>query len=194
MKRSIFILSLITAAGLFVIVACQNSSANPQSEVILSKDSLIKRGSYLVTVSGCDDCHSPKRFSANGVELIPELRLSGSQHNNTLPKVDKSQVKNGWVLLGGDFTAAVGPWGVSYAGNLTSDETGIGIWSEAQFSKALREGKLKGMDGTRPLLPSMPWENFRNFTDLDIKAIYTFLQSTKPVSNVVPAPKSLEEL
>lgn len=87
-----------------------------------------------------------------------------------------------------DLTAAAGPWGISYAANITSDETGIGAWKEEQFKKSVREGKLKGLDGARPLLPPMPWQNFRKLTDLDLKAIYTFLQSTTPVKNVVPQP------
>ncbi|MCB9297006.1 MAG: hypothetical protein H6559_28375 [Lewinellaceae bacterium] len=45
------------------------------------------------------------------------------------------------------------PWGVSYAANLTSDDTGIYLWTEAQFFRAIREGKYKGLEGSRPLLP-----------------------------------------
>tara|TARA_R110002094_G_scaffold3622_1_gene11771 strand:- start:315 stop:614 length:300 start_codon:yes stop_codon:yes gene_type:complete len=85
------------------------------------------------------------------------------------------------------LTAAVGPWGTSFAANLTPDETGIGNWSEAQFLKAIKEGKFKGMENTRPLLPPMPWTEYRNFTDEDLKAIFAYLKTIKPIDNVVPA-------
>jgi hypothetical protein len=108
--------------------------------------------------------------------------------------VDTSEVKKGWTLFNEDLTAAVGPWGVSFSANLTSDPTGIGNWSEEQFLKAIREGKLKGVEGTRPILPPMPWQNFRNMTDEDLKAIFAFLKSTKPVRNVVPGPRPLAQV
>ena len=94
----------------------------------------------------------------------------------------------------GDLTSAVGQWGASFAGNITSDATGIGNWSEAQFRNALRKGKYKGLDNARDLLPPMPWQNFGQLTDFDIKAVFTFLKSTRPVKNVVPAPIPLAEL
>jgi hypothetical protein len=55
-----------------------------------------------------------------------------------------------------------------------------------QFKKALSEGKYKGLDGNRMLLPHMPWQNYRNIKDEDLKAVFAFLKSTKPVKNVVP--------
>ena len=85
------------------------------------------------------------------------------------------------------LTTAVGPWGTSFAANLTPDETGIGNWSEAQFLKAIKEGKFKGMENTRPLLPPMPWTEYRNFPDEDLKAIFAYLKTIKPIDNVVPA-------
>ncbi len=72
--------------------------------------------------------------------------------------------------------------------------TGIGGWTEEQFKKALTEGKWKGMDGNRTLLPPMPWQNFANFTNEDVKAIFLFLKSTKPIENVEPPVKTFAEL
>jgi len=86
-----------------------------------------------------------------------------------------------------DLTAAAGPWGVSFAANITSDQSGIGNWTEEGFIRAMREGKFKGIEGSRMLLPPMPWENFAKLTDEDIRAIYAYLKTTKPVYNVVPA-------
>ena len=193
-KTTWFLSVFFVAIGTIALTSCNQSSGSKEVATVISKDSLIKRGSYLVNAIGCDDCHSPKRMGANGPEIIPELRFSGFPHDGNTPKADISEVQRGWAMFASDLTSAVGPWGQSFAANITSDETGIGNWSEAQFRKALREGKSKGLDGTRPILPPMPWAMYRNLSDVDIKAIYTFLQSTHPVNNVVPAPKSLEEL
>lgn len=187
MRIFIFLLVFGAAAG---ILSCNNNYQNEEEAVenTITPDSLIKRGDYLVTAMGCDDCHSPKRMGPMGPEIIPELRLSGFQQNSILPPVESSAIGKGWVLMSGDLTATAGPWGVSYSANLTSDPTGIGAWKEEQFKKAVKEGKSKGLDGTRPLLPPMPWQNFAKLTDLDLKSIYTFLMSTNPVKNVVPQP------
>jgi hypothetical protein len=46
----------------------------------------------------------------------------------------------------------------------------------------------------RDLLPPMPWFVYRNLSDTDLRSIFAFLRTTKPVHNVVPGPKSLKEL
>jgi len=85
------------------------------------------------------------------------------------------------------LTAWVGPWGISYASNLTPDKaTGIGTLTEEMFIKTLREGKFMGVG--RPLLPPMPWEVYGKKTDQDLKAIYAYLISIKPINNQVPQP------
>jgi hypothetical protein len=89
-------------------------------------------------------------------------------------------------------TAFAGPWGVSFAANLTPDNnTGIGIWPEELFIKTLRTGRHWGT--SRPILPPMPWTAFRNMTDDDLKAVYAYLRTIKPVTNHVPAPVEPEE-
>jgi len=155
---------------------------------------LIKRGKYLVGIMGCQDCHSPKRMGARGPEVIPELHLSGYPSSRPVGKIVPDAVQNGWVLFGGDATSAVGPWGVSFAANLTSDESGIGTWTYEQFKTALTQGKYKGLANSRPLLPPMPWTNYTDMADEDIQAVFKYLKSTKPVSNVVPSPISPDQL
>jgi len=98
------------------------------------------------------------------------------------------------MLFAPDLTSAVGAWGQSYAANISSDATGIGNWKEEQFIKAIREGKSKGLDGTRLLLPPMPWFVYKNMSDDDLKSIFAYLKTTNPVRNVVPQPKALSEL
>jgi hypothetical protein len=109
-------------------------------------------------------------------------------------KADTSVVKKGWVLFGPDLTSAVGPWGMSFAANLTSDETGTGNWTEENFLRAIRKGKYKGLETSRPLLPPMPWFAYKNMNDEDLKSIFAYLKTTKPVENVVPAPKNLADI
>ncbi len=93
----------------------------------------------------------------------------------------------GWPQRRPTFTAWAGPWGISYTANLTPDQnTGLGIWTEDMFIKAIREGKHMGT--SRPILPPMPWPAFRNYSDDDLKAIFAYLKSIPPIANHVPDP------
>ena len=195
MRKTILNLTAITAIISVVFIACSDSSASEKKKSIaMTKEEMVQRGTYLVNTMGCDDCHSPKRMGPNGPEIIPELRLSGYPSDRPLTKADTNVVKKGWMLLSDDLTTAVGFWGQSFAANLTSDATGTGNWKEEQFIKALREGKYKGLDNTRPLLLPMPWFVYKNLTDDDLKSIFAFLQTTNPVKNVVPAPRPFTQL
>lgn len=159
-----------------------------QEEQQMSREALKKKGEYLANTMGCHDCHSPKKMGEQGPELIPELLMSGFQAENQLPEISTDALEKGWVLMNQDLTGFLGPWGISYSANLTSDDTGIGTWSYDQFKTALTKGKYKGMENSRMLLPPMPWQNFTNMEEEEIKALFEFLQSTKPVENIVPAP------
>lgn len=195
MNKTIFTVSVLAVAIITIVTACTSSSAKEESKTkTLTEAQLIKRGEYLVNAVGCDDCHSPKSMGPKGPEIIQELRFSGYPSTRPVQQVDSNVVKQGWALFGPDLTSAVGPWGMSFAANITPDETGIGNWTEAQFFKAIREGKYKGLDSSRPLLPPMPWFSYRNFSDEDIRAIFAFLKSTKPVENIVPAAVSFAAL
>jgi hypothetical protein len=82
-------------------------------------------------------------------------------------------------------TAFAGPWGISYAANLTPDRlTGIGIWNEEVFVKTIRSGRHWGV--ARPILPPMPWQNVAGLTDEDLSSVYAYLRSIQPVRNQVP--------
>lgn len=185
-------LLLLFAAGIFLsFFSSCNDNGNyeeKKEEPKLSLNDSIKRGEYLVKTIGCHDCHSPKRMGERGPEEIAELALSGFQQNESLPPINKTAMENGWMLMKGDLTAFVGPWGVSFAANITSDDTGIGNWSQEQFKRAMKEGKLKGEKNGRMLLPPMPWENFAKMSDEDLESMFKYLKSTTPVENAVPAP------
>lgn len=170
----------------FLFAACHNQQ--PSNANIANTAAIVKQGEHLVTIMGCNDCHSPKQMGAQGPEIIAEKMLSGYPADRPVVQFDSKLLKEGFGMFYPDLTAAAGPWGVSFAANLTPDETGIGNWTEAQFKKAITEGKSKGLDGSRSLLPPMPWQNYTALTDDEIHAIFLYLKSIPPVSNLVPAP------
>tara|TARA_R110002167_G_scaffold199899_1_gene403225 strand:- start:1796 stop:2404 length:609 start_codon:yes stop_codon:yes gene_type:complete len=201
MRNSFLALMALLSITSVVLTACTGTSGSPKEAVKnialpakLDSTALVQRGTYLVEVIGCADCHSPKRMGPQGPEIITELHLSGFPQEGKLPPIDAATVQNGWMMFSPDLTSAVGPWGQSFASNITSDATGIGNWPEENFVRALRKGKYKGLENSRNLLPPMPWASFKNLTDEDIKAIYYFLKTTKPVANIVPEPRQLAEV
>lgn len=144
----------------------------------------VARGRYLTTIAGCHDCHTPLKMGPKGPEPDMSLMLSGHPEKMKLGPAPKTE--NGWMWAGAATnTAFAGPWGISYAMNLTPDNvTGIGIWSEEQFVRTLRTGRHWGVG--RPILPPMPWQNASQMTDEDLKSVYAFLRSIKPIHNQVP--------
>jgi len=195
MKKVVRFSVMLLTTFVLLLTGCRNNSktAIPDSAE-LSVTQLVQRGEYLVTIMGCNDCHSPKEMGPKGPEIIANLILSGYPATRPFQKVEPELIKKGWILFNADLTAAAGPWGVSFAANLTSDQTGIGNWTEENFRRALKEGRYKGLEGFRMLLPPMPWSNFTVISDEDIKAIFQYLKSTVPVNNIVPIPLSPEQI
>jgi len=74
-----------------------------------------------------------------------------------------------------------GPWGTVTSANITPDKTGISYYNEALFVEALRTGTVMG----RQLNPIMPWDDYRHMTDDDLKAIFAYMRTVKPVENRV---------
>ena len=147
---------------------------------------LIKRGALLVSVGDCETCHTPFKMGANGPEKDMARGLSGHPEGLNLAAPPRLDAEWNW---GGSatMTAFVGPWGLSYAANLTPDrETGIGAWKEKDFIQTLRTGKHLGV--ARPLLPPMPWQGLSGLTEKDLKAIYAYLMAQPAVKNRVPDP------
>jgi mono/diheme cytochrome c family protein len=174
-----------------LLAACGGSpkpepTAEALAPAVETEASKIERGRYLVGIMGCNDCHSPKLMGPQGPYLDPDRILSGYPADRPLPPMPANN--DGWALMAMDLTAAVGPWGTTFAANITSDETGIGNWTYEQFERALRHGLYKGLEGSRPLLPPMPWQNMVDMKAEDMQAMFAYLKSTKPVENVVPAP------
>src|SRR5262249_43359141 len=118
------------------------------------------RGKYLVSIAGCNDCHTPGYFFGKPDET---RYLGGSEVGFEIPGL-----------------------GVFHGPNLTPDkETGLGGWTDAQVLAALQKGTTP--EG-RMLAPIMPWHAFANLTPQDAQAIVAFLRSLPPVKNKVPGP------
>jgi mono/diheme cytochrome c family protein len=189
MKKSTAVSLLLTLiTGTLLHNSCTETTPSSTTQTLVSKTDtdLVKRGEYLVKIAGCNDCHSPKRMGAQGPEIIPELMLSGYPSSQPTPPFDSKMFASGFSQFSPDLTVAAGPWGISFAANLTPDETGLGAWTEAQFKTALTKGKYKGLESGRMLLPPMPWVNYTTMADEDIKAIFAYLQQIKPVKNLIP--------
>ena len=173
MKR----LALATALLAAVPVIAMQPAANDK----------VARGKYIVTTSGCNDCHTPWILGANGPEPDMSRMLSGHPQLLTLPPPPATG-DSPWVAVGSaTFTAWAGPWGISYTANLTPDEkTGLGRWTEQMFIDSMRKGKHMGADGERPILPPMPWPWYAKMTDDDLKSIWMYLKTIPAISNEVP--------
>ena len=149
-------------------------------------ESQVEWGAHLVTIGGCNDCHTPKKMGPNGPEDDMSLMLSGHPAQQPPPAFDVQEAAKKGLILTQSFTAWMGPWGITYAANLTSDSTGIGMWTEAQFVKALKEKKWMGLDNTRPLMPPMSMMPATKMTGDEMKAIFAYLKTTPPLKNVQP--------
>jgi mono/diheme cytochrome c family protein len=149
-------------------------------------DEKLARGRYLVTVAGCNDCHTPWKPGAGGPEPDMSRMLAG--HPEGMPLPPPPQPEGPWIVsAAATNTAWAGPWGISFTANLTPDrETGLGKWSQRNFVEAIRTGRHMGRG--RPILPPMPIQMYKHFTDDDLAAIYSYLQSIPAVKNQVPEP------
>ncbi|MDH4093002.1 MAG: diheme cytochrome c-553 [Cyclobacteriaceae bacterium] len=150
-------------------------------------------GEHLVTIAGCGDCHTPKKMTPMGPADDSTLLLSGHPENLPAPDVDRKQTESKGLVVTADFTAWIGPWGITYSANLTPDETGIGNWTEEQFIYAIKNSISKGLPGSRPLMPPMSMMPVKHMTVDELKAVFAFLKTLKPIKNVSvqPTPPAL---
>jgi len=116
----------------------------------------VKRGAYLVQLGACQWCHT----------LRDENRVP-------LP---------GLEFAGGDLiTDSEPPHNQVNSANLTPDPSGIDYYDEPQFLKTMHRGKV----GARNISPTMPWWFFGQMNDDDLKAIFAYLRTLKPVHHRV---------
>jgi hypothetical protein len=183
-------IGLAAGAVLFLVCGAPGSTATPEQGGVANTAAgvpsgvSLERGRYLVATTGCHDCHTPFKMGPSGPEPDMSRQLSGHPASMRLgppPKFD-----GGWLWAGsGTNTAFAGPWGISYAINLTPDDgTGLGKWTEDMFVQALKTGKHAGIG--RPILPPMPWRPLSHMSDSDLRSIFAALRKLPPIVNPVP--------
>jgi mono/diheme cytochrome c family protein len=181
-----FILSAAALSSLLTSCAPKNQDQatvdSTKAPTVASAD----HGKYLVTTIGCNDCHTPWAMGPQGP--APDMSKMLSGHPASAKITAPFATANPWMVAAtGTMTAWSGPWGVSFAMNLTPDSlTGIGSWSQQTFMNAIRTGKHMGTG--RPILPPMPWQGFKEMTDDDLGSIYMYLRTIPAISNQVPSP------
>jgi len=159
LAKTIGMIGILAGAG-FGLAACDREEPDAASTMTKAPMDPVTRGQYLVSIAGCNDCHTPGYLLG-------------------MPDFDRR--------LGGSDVGFFAPgMGYFYGPNLTPDEaTGLGSWSDDQIVTALRTGVRP--DG-RVLSPVMPWMGLSNLTDEDAFAIAAYLKSLAPISNLVSPP------
>jgi cytochrome c553 len=66
--------------------------------------------------------------------------------------------------------------------NITPHESGLKGWTEADFVRALREGKRP--NGTA-IVDAMPWKTYGKMSDVELAAVWAYLKTVPPVSKGV---------
>lgn len=150
------------------------------------KSASIERGLYLVSTMGCHDCHTPLEMGPNGPE--PDMSRALSGHPASMIVETPPVLEGHWMAATTTtMTAWAGPWGISYAANLTPDpDTGIGHWTVDEFVRTLRSGRHLGSG--REILPPMPIPAYKLLNDADLHAIFDYLHSIPALQNKVPDP------
>lgn len=188
MKIMIMPCSLALAAALMLLAGNAPEAVAEDTATASSIESRVERGRYLVTTSGCHDCHTPMKMGPKGPEPDMSRMLSGHPEELEIPEPPALPPGPWLVTASGTMTAWAGPWGVTFTANLTPDrETGLGKWTERNFIETIRTGRRMGRG--RAILPPMPIPVYKQMTDEDLAAIFAYLQSIEPLRNRVPMPR-----
>ena len=117
----------------------------------------IKYGEYLTRSAACKECHS----QSNNGKLLPGLEFAGGH----------SYIVRGKTI---------------YTANITPDKlTGIGNWTREAFVKRFKSFTDTTGKAPKPFVTIMPWYDYGGMTETDLKAIYAYLLTVKPVKNKV---------
>jgi mono/diheme cytochrome c family protein len=120
----------------------------------------VKRGSYLVTIGHCMECHSPRE---RGVSDYSKAGLG----------------KGGRKFSSADVQGFPSSWPGATAANITSHpDKGLGKWSDAEIKRAITQGVSR--DG-RKLQPPMDFASYSGMTDSDLDAIVAYLRTVPPL-------------
>jgi mono/diheme cytochrome c family protein len=125
-----------------------------------AKEDTVQYGGYLVNAAACMDCHTP----VNKGQIILENAFSGGRE---------------FEMQGGTLRSS----------NITPDvETGIGSWTEdifvSKFKAFVNPEDLPTVE-SRDYNTLMPWSMYAGMDTTDIKAIYAYLKTLKPIQNEV---------
>lgn len=188
MKTNHPLLRYAAVAALALYAAVGLTVAQPAHAADRASAGKAARGKYLVATSGCMDCHTPMKMGANGPEPDMSRMLSGHPEALQMPPAPVLPEGPWLVVSSATNTAFAGPWGVSFAANLTPDaQTGLGKWTARDFIATIRSGRHMGRG--REILPPMPIPVYRNFTDSDLEAVFAYLRTIPAVTNRVPEPR-----
>lgn len=134
-----------------------NSVPQPITQPIAAPDmsTPVKRGEYLTRIGVCEECHTPT--DPQGAK-IPGLDWAGG-----FPLVDEIAKRT------------------VHSVNLTPDPSGIPYYDESLFLTAMHTGKVIA----RELDDMMPWAAYRTLTDDDLKAMFAYIKTLKPVKHTV---------
>lgn len=120
-------------------------------------EALVERGRYLAALGNCSNCHTRKDGPPFGGGVAFPIPVPWS-----------------WE-----------PWGTLYSSNISPDpETGIGEWTLADFSRAMREGVSRSGEH---LYPVFPYRAFAGLSEEDVRALFAFVKSLEPVTFRPPA-------
>lgn len=129
---------------------------------------------------------APPLGTPNPIERGRYLAEVGQCETCHTPVDERHQPLAGMAYAGGqEFVMH----GVTYrSSNITPHMSGISYYDEALFIRAMRTGNVGG----RRLAPIMPWSSIRELSDDDLKALWAYLRTVKPVAHEVP--RALVEL
>lgn len=152
----------------------------PKTEIIFPVKYLIRSVPEPITIPVADvDKSDPVKHGAHLVNLAgcadchtPQVR------GESIPKME---------FAGG--TVLSGPWGSAASANITPDPTGIPYYDEALFLEVIHTGYVKA----RPLSPIMPVLVYKNLSDADLKDIFAYLRTLKPVTHRVDNSEAVAE-
>ena len=182
--RGVVYSAAVVMLAAFLLFGCSGKTATAEKN-----ENPVERGAYLVNIGGCNDCHSPKIFTDQWPIPDTSRLLAGHTPDDTIGAYPATIIAPGnwggaysWMM-----TAYAGPWGISFGANLTPAKIyGMWAWNDTLFIEAMHTGRHMGTG--RAILPPMPWPSIGKATDDDLRAIFAYLQSLKPIDNMVPQP------
>lgn len=173
-RRTIFLLFVLGCAlALVGLLTPRQADATPTRQT----DDQLARGRYLATVASCGGCHTPYADEFYPPDT-PEKSQKLAFEAETALNLDL------WLAGGRPFN--LGPAGIIYSSNLTSDEeTGLGAWTDEEIKTAITKGLTR--DG-RALHPMMPYTRYAEMAESDLEALIAYLRSIPPIHNEVEPP------